>query len=491
MLFSIRTTLVAILLFAALGCGGGSGSATQTRMGDPSNPGQSNTGQGNTGGPISIFPPTETLRIGGQRQFAGWDSTVGQYDVIWSLQEGTAAGTLTANGLYTAPSTPGTFHLVATSSHNASLSATAAVTITSVGFVPLTEMSTTRAGHTATLLADGSVLVAGGTTDTGHSGEIFEPGSSAFVAASPMVHVRSGHCASLLPNGRVLIAGGADNVGVLIGTAEIFDPGTQSFTATADLNHARQGASCTSLLNGKVLIAGGGGSGGPALTAELYDPTTGSFQPVGSLVSARTEHRAVRLSDGKVLLVGGVNQSSSAELFDPASGHFAATGSLHQARAGASATLLPNGKVLVLGGTQTMGPVGGGAPAAPVSIASAELYDPAGGLFHPVGSLLIARDSHSATLLADGTVLVAGGYSHGFDGDAQPEWQTLASAEIFDPGSSASTRAASLETGRAEHVTTLLNNGQLLVTGGRAGFQELCCRPKPMISDLSGAELYK
>jgi large repetitive protein len=196
------------------------------------------------------------------------------------------------------------------------------------------------------------------------------------------------------------------------------------------------------------------------------------------MLSARAGHAAIGLSNGEVLLVGGDVESSSAELFDPASGHFTATGSLSQARAHASATLLPNGKVLVLGGTQTMPPSGGGASPVPVpvSIASAELYDPADGVFQSAGKLLIARDSHSATLLVDGTVLVAGGYSHGFDGDAQPEWHTMFSAELFDPATSVSTPAASLEMERAEHVATLLNNGQTFVTGGRAGFQELCCR---------------
>ena len=88
-------------------------------------------------------------------------------------------------------------------------------------------------------------------------------------------------------------------------------------------------------------------------------------------------------------------------------------------------------------------------------------------------------------------MLVAGGYSHGFDGDAQPDWHTMFSAEIFDPRTSVSTTAASLEMDRAEHLVTLLNNGQALVMGGLKGFQELCCFPKPLIGPLSGTELYQ
>src|SRR5262249_18043215 len=131
MLRKTSSTLLLSFLVAALGCSEGPFSTVNTPGGSGSNsPGDPSPGA------VSIYPGSETLRTGGQRPFSGWDSTVGQYDVIWSLQEGTAAGTITADGIYTAPSTPGTFHLIATSSHNPSLTATAPLTIVSVGFVP-------------------------------------------------------------------------------------------------------------------------------------------------------------------------------------------------------------------------------------------------------------------------------------------------------------------------------------------------------------------
>ena len=441
---------------------------------------------------VSISPSPATLRIGGQRQFSGFALAVNQ-NVTWKLQEGSAAGNITPDGLYTAPSEPGTFHLIATSIFNSNVSSTATITIVTIGFAQTSDMETVRSGHTATLLFDGAVLVAGGTTDDAHSAELFIPALSGFAPTTGgMIHVRSRHCASRLPDGRVLIAGGDDGSGTFFTTAELFDPATQIFAATGDLNDARTSASATLLPNGKVLIAGGRDSGGKSLSsAELYDPSTGSFTLTGSMNSPRAQHTATLLSSGKVLLIGNSSDSRGAEIFDPASGSFSPTGSLIQARSHFTATLLPSGNVLVLGGSQTEPPGGGGAPAAPISIGSAEIYDVASEVFSAAGDLLTARDSHSATLLANGTVLVTGGYTHGFDGDAQPYWDTMFATELFNPTTSVSTAGAILKQDRAEHVSTTLSDGEVLITGGISGFQELCCRPKPVIVLLSSAEVYK
>ena len=441
---------------------------------------------------VTIGPNPETLRIGGYRQFNGFAVAANQ-NVTWKLQEGAAAGNITADGLYTAPLTPGSFHLVAASVFNPSVSSTALVTIVPVGFAQISDMETARYRQTATLLLDGRVLVAGGTTDATHSAELFDPASSGFSpTGGGMVHVRSGHCAALLVNGKVLIAGGGDSNGNLFKTAELFDPMTQGFTPTGDLNQARTGATATLLPNGKVLIAGGQESGGAVLSsAELYDPSTGTFTPTGTMHIPRIQHTATLLSSGKVLLVGGTSKTGSAELFDPASGLFSASGLLIQARSQHTATLLPNGNVLILGGSQIMPPVGGGAASAPVSLDRAELYHPATGIFTSAGKLRVARASHSATLLPSGMVLVAGGYDLGFDGDADPYVETMFAAELFNPGTFNSTSAASLESARAEHETTLLNNGQVLVTGGRTESLELCCHPHPFIVNLMSAELYE
>ena len=440
---------------------------------------------------VSISPPVETLRIGGTRQFGGFAVAADQH-VTWDLEEGVMGGTITPDGLYTAPSTTGTFHLRATAVYNTNVSSTAPITIVSTGFASIGDMSVARSGHTGTLLTDGRVLVAGGTDDSIHSAELFDPATGGFEPVGGMIHVRAGHSAALVPGGKVLIAGGGDSNGALFPIAELFDPATQTFSATGDLVQARTHATATLLPGGKVLIAGGQDGQGKLLsTSELYDPGTGTFTPTGNMHSPRAEHTATVLPNGNVLLVGGSNETSSAELFDPSNGLFTATGSLGQARTHHTATLLQSGKVLVLGGTQVMMPVGGGAAPAPVSVDSIEVYDPGSGKFETVGKLAVARDSHSATLLPSGAVLVAGGYVHGFDGDAQPYFETIFQAELIDPATFASTPAASLEQARAEHVATRLNNGQVLVTGGRVGSQELCCHPKPRTSSLASAETYR
>lgn len=487
----LRSTGIASLLaflVAAVGCSGGPGPSVNSSSFNPSN--EPNPNSSST---ISISPASDTLRTGGQRQFSGFDRTVNQYDVTWSLQEGAAGGSVTADGVYTAPSTAGNFHLIATSIANPGVIATAPVKVVSVGFVPIGNMAIARSGHTATLLLDGRVLIAGGNSDAAHSAELFDPAPGNFTPSSgAMTQVRSGHCATLLPDGRVLIVGGGNSKGNLFKTAELFDPMTRRFTATGDLNRARANATATLLQNGKILIAGGQDSGGTLLSsAELYDPSTGIFTLTADMNLARAQHTATLLPDGKVLLLGSTIDTSSAELFDPASGLFSPTGSLIQARSRQTATLLPNGNVLILGGSQIMPPGGGGAPAAPVSLDSAEIYHPATGAFTKAGKLRVARASHSATLLPSGMVLVAGGYDLGFDGDADPYVETMFAAEMFNPATFDSRRAASLVSARAEHAATLLNNGQVLVTGGHSESQELCCHPRPFIVNLMSAELYK
>jgi hypothetical protein len=261
--------------------------------------------------------------------------------------------------------------------------------------IPVTGISS----RTATLLPNGKVLVAGA------SAELYDPASGTWSATGSFVAARDDNTVTLLPNGKVLVAGGISGNGILA-SAELYDPASGTWSATRSLDTARVSHTGTLLPNGKVLVAGGADvSGLPLASAELYDPASGNWTTTGSLNTTRFLHTATLLSNGKVLVAGGEGGDTggplaSAELYDPVSGTWTTTGSLNTARyIGHTATLLPNGKVLVAGG------ISGNA-----ILASAELYDPVSGTWAATGSLVTARFNHTATLLLDGNVLVAGGY---------------------------------------------------------------------------------
>ena len=277
-----------------------------------------------------------------------------------------------------------------------------------------------------------------------------------FEATGSLKAARVGHTATLLADGRVLIAGGAylpsgtTNFSQL-DSLELYDPATGGFTPAGHMQSARSGHTSTLLGNGKVLIAGGAGNS-VFVGAELYDPTSGTCSPTGDLVTPRASHTATLLPDGRVLIVGGAGISilTGAECYDPASGHFTATGNQNVARFGHTATLLADGRVLVTGGTPYVIPVN-----------SAELYDPGTGRFSPTGPMGADRTDHTATLLPDGGVLILGGRS-----DSE---LILASAERFDPVTETFSSVGSLVTARSLHSAILLPGGEVLVAGGMDG----------------------
>jgi Kelch motif protein len=318
-----------------------------------------------------------------------------------------------------------------------------------------------HAYHTATLLPDGHVLIAGGLVNDrldgniSASAELFEPTSGgAWTAARPMIEARWGHTATLLQDGTVLVAGSYVNSGDPLASAELYDPGTGRWTATGTMRHGRGGHTATLLRDGRVLVVGGGAEdtsleGGPrSATAELYDPDTGRWTATGSMRQARTAFTATRLADGRVLVAGGDGDFTAAELYDPDTDRWSATGSMAQGRIGHTATLMPDGSVLVTGGCACSDPGAG-------ERASAELYEPGSGRWAATASMAKARIFHTATLLADGHVLVVN------DGlDDRP-----ASAELYDASSGRWTNTARPARGRVGYTATLLLDGMVLLAG--------------------------
>jgi len=364
---------------------------------------------------------------------------------------GTSSITLIATDTFKQDSAPQTFN----------------IQIFAHGFVATGSMAAARAEHTATLLNNGKVLVAGGIDPTGvilASSELYDPVSKSFSTSGSMGAGRRDFTATLLPSGKVLVTGGLASAGPLT-SAEIYDPIAGTFAATTGpMTIARASHTATLLNTGKVLIAGGASIGGfGTFTAELFDPATGTFTETGSMLVARSLHTATLLGDGRVLIAGGSVPGgqilAECELYDPTSGSFLQTlGSMATARASHTATLLKDGTVLVTGGVD-------GATA--MASATAEVFNLATQMFTTTkGNMATARVDQTATRLGDGTVLVAGG-------------NTAATAEVYDPIAGTFSPTGGMTASRDLHTANLLTDGTALLAGGTNG------------AALASAELYK
>jgi len=292
-----------------------------------------------------------------------------------------------------------------------------------------------------------------------------------FVATGSMGTARRFHTATLLGTGKVLVAGGEDAGATAFASAELYDPSTGTFTPTThSMTAPRVGHTATLLSNGKVLITGGAtdATENALSSAELYDPTTDTFTATGSMTTARVAHTATVLTDGTVLIAGGdgiffngvqntnIKSLASAEIYDPSKGTFTATGSMSVPRESHTATLLGDGsgRVLIAGGSD--GAVGNSTPAATI-YATAELFDPSKGTFSAAGMMTAERDFFTATLLSTGKVLAAGGASSS---------GTLNTADLFDPTSTNFTATGNLTAPRYDHDATTLSDQTVLLTGG-------------------------
>jgi WD40 repeat protein len=360
-----------------------------------------------------------------------------------TTQGGVSVGPLSATTTYT---------LTVTIPEGDSVTAREIVNVVAPGtFIPTGSLTSARSGHTATLLSNGKVLIAGGSSLS--TAELYDPSLGTFAATGSMI--TPGGAATALSNGKVLFVHGA--------TAELYDPVSGTFVATGSKNTAN--SSTASLLpNGEVLVVGGiGTSWLDSRIAELYDPSSETFTVTGSMGTWRDWFTATLLANGSMLLAGGYGASdmrlwpsygdtlANAEVYDPSTGTFAATVAMTNHLYLHTATLLGNGMVLVAGGDTNGGPIP----------STAELFDPATGQFTPTDSMTAGRASHTATALASGKVLITGGYS-----GTVPPWSILSTAELYEPSTGTFAATGSMGTERKDHTATLLSTGRVLVVGG-------------------------
>jgi hypothetical protein len=260
---------------------------------------------------------------------------------------------------------------------------------------------------------------------------------------------------ALTPQNPAITAGNTEQ---FTATGTYSDNSTQNLTATATWTSSATGVATVNS-SGLATAVGAGQTTIQAAVGAIHGSTlltVPGFVATGSLVTARDNHTATLLDKGFVLVAGGQdsggNALASAELYNPATGMFSAAGSLNSARYHHTTTLLPSGLALLVGGLS-----GNNTSGAPV--VTAELYDPVAGTFTNTGSVVAAaRVFSTATLLPNGKVLIAGG--------ADASGNSQASAEIYDPSSGTFTSTGSMNSPRQFHTATLLNNGKVLVTGG-------------------------
>ena len=337
-----------------------------------------------------------------------------------------------------------------------------------------------RAWHAASLLSDGRVMVTGGyeilpgppshTSINYDDAWIYHPISGSWSSGGKLAHYRYNHLSFVVSNGDVvLIQGGVPTppqrarnwpIERYLIRAGSWTPWFQ------DSSWATAGPKGTQLPSGEIFFCGGynyssllPSFGGTSVDGSLYFPDTQIVQSVGQMTYPRWEHTVSLLPGGRVLIVGGTGDPSSpvampfCEIWDPATSSFALADPLSTGRALHTATVLEDGRVLVVGGVSRR--------TNPWIVAlTYQIYDPATGLWGAEGLMPDPRVNHTATLLLDGKVLIAGGTNGSSSGT--PTDVTF----LYEPSSDTWAAGPLLETARNGPTATLLQDGTVLLVAG-------------------------
>ncbi len=321
-------------------------------------------------------------------------------------------------------------------------------------------LSTARTGATATLMADGRILIVGGKDGNGNAlatAEVFNPDGTTAPVLSMSVP-RYGHSAMLLYDGSVLVAGGHTSGSGVVNSAELFDPVANTWRLLPNtMADSRADFTLSQLIDGNVLAVGGDNGSGPVSSVEKLDLLTGVFQYQSSLITGRTAHTASVLKDGRVLVVGGSAVApdgsrialNSTEIYDPNLTFISAGPTLNVRRYAHSATTLIDGTILLAGGNNGT-----------ADLASVEIYDPVANTFSlSSASLLNARSRHVALLLPNNnSVLIVGGTSSGSDLSSTELYQSWNSTMLANPPMTAARLGAA--------GSALQADGAALIAGG-------------------------
>jgi hypothetical protein len=325
----------------------------------------------------------------------------------------------------------------------------AAFAQTSGTWITTGNLNTPRAGHTATLLLNGQVLVVGGEDATGvvASAELYNPATGKWIATGSMSTPRINHSTTLLGNGDVLVAGGQNATGSLA-SAELYTPAIGEWRTTSSMSIPRTLHGAVLLQSGEVLVAAGNNTVSQTNTAELFDPSSDTWHGTGSMQSLHL-FTLTLLQDGRALAVddsGNVN--SPGELYEPATGLWTLTGEMYYAHSGNSVALLGNGDVLAYGNH--------------FACYAAQIYTPGTNTWNrTLGQCGTGISDGPVAALAMGKALLAGG-SIIYSGHATQ----VSRAYLYDPSTNGWVVTGFLNQARASHTLTRLPNGQALAAGG-------------------------